>query len=97
MCCGAKSSPSRMSFTRGGQPQRQAGISASASTSSVSAPPAAVTFEYTGTTGLTVVSPTTGKRYRFDAPGAQLEVDSRDQSMLLYVPNLRPVRFARSS
>jgi len=50
-----------------------------------------------GRTGLTVVSPVTGKRYRFDAPGATVAVDPRDKSMLLNVPNLRQTRFARGS
>jgi hypothetical protein len=32
-------------------------------------------FTYTGNTGLTVVSPISGKRYRFEQPGAKLVVD----------------------
>ena len=56
-----------------------------------------VLFEYVGRTGLTVVSPVTGKRYRFDAPGATVAVDPRDKSMLLNVPYLRQTRFARGS
>jgi hypothetical protein len=89
MCCGAKSTP-RPLATRPVAFRAQAG-----SPSSAPAAPASVVFEYTGTTGLTVVSPVTGKRYRFDAPGAQLAVDPRDRNMLLYVPNLRPTRFSR--
>ena len=88
MCCGAKSTP-RPNAARFLAPRPQAGPSPE------SAPPASVVFEYTGATGLTVVSPVTGKRYRFDAPGAQLTVDPRDHNMLLYVPNLRPTRFSR--
>jgi hypothetical protein len=56
-----------------------------------------VLFEYVGRTGLTVVSPATGKRYRFDSTGSQVAVDPRDKSMLLQVPNLRPIRFRRDS
>ncbi len=46
-------------------------------------------FEYVGATGLTVISPATGKRYRFDGPGARLAIDARDQAWLGSVPNLR--------
>jgi len=105
VCCGAKPSRTRAVFTRTAQPRPHSFSSSSAQPSAppsspspqTSAPPqpASLVFEYTGPTGMTVVSPTTGKRYRFDAPGAQLTVDARDQAMLLYVPNLRPVRFAR--
>ena len=35
-------------------------------------------FEYFGKTGLTVVSPTTGKQYRFNHPGARVEIDASD-------------------
>jgi len=51
--------------------------------------PSAARFEYIGKTALTVVSPLTGKRYRFRQPGERLEVDVRDQSWLTFVPNLR--------
>jgi len=87
MCCGAKPTQ-RLNPARTILPRTQAGSSSAAPSA-----PASVVFEYTGATGLTVVSPVTGKRYRFDAPGAQLTVDPRDHNMLLYVPNLRPARF----
>jgi hypothetical protein len=45
-------------------------------------------FRYTGATALTVVGPITGRRYRFIAPGAVLEVDSRDAPSLATVPHL---------
>ena len=48
-----------------------------------------VMFEYVGNTGMTVVGPATGKRYRFDRPGARLEVDLRDRRALAGVPHLR--------
>jgi len=47
-------------------------------------------FEYVGVTPLTVVSPITGKTYRFDRPGARVEVDARDRSWVAFVPNLVP-------
>ncbi len=49
----------------------------------------AARFEYVGRTALTVVSPLTGKKYRFPQPGVQVEVDPRDQSWIAFVPNLK--------
>ena len=48
-------------------------------------------FEYVGITALTVVSPVTRKTYRFERPGARVEVDVRDRSWVAFVPNLVPV------
>jgi hypothetical protein len=48
-------------------------------------------FEYVGNTALTVVSPRTGRRYRFDHPGAKVEIDLRDRPWLASVPHLRQV------
>jgi hypothetical protein len=48
-------------------------------------------FEYVGATALTVVSPLTQKTYRFERPGARLEVDARDRSWVAFVPNLARV------
>ena len=50
-----------------------------------------VLFQYTGKTALTVVSSKTGRRYRFDAPGARVEIDLRDRPLLADVPNLRQI------
>lgn len=52
---------------------------------------AVVYFEYLGKTGLTVLGPITGKRYRFDGPAARVAVDLRDRLSLAAVPNLRQV------
>jgi hypothetical protein len=49
-------------------------------------------FEYTGRTGMTVRGPATGRRYRFDYPGARVFVDLRDRAALAAVPHLRQVR-----
>lgn len=57
-------------------------------------PPArrfSVTFEYVGSTALTVVGPVTGRRYRFDRRGARVVVDPRDRPGLARVPRLREV------
>lgn len=48
-------------------------------------------FQYTGTTGATVTGGVTGRRYRFDHPGAIVAVDARDARSLAAVPMLRPV------
>ena len=49
----------------------------------------AIRFEYVGATGLTVVGPVTGKRYRFDNHGSRVLIDSRDASSMATVPHLR--------
>lgn len=52
---------------------------------------AAVLFEYTGRTGLTIVGPATRTSYRFDRPGARAIVDARDRTALAAVPVLRQI------
>ncbi|HKQ76131.1 MAG TPA: hypothetical protein VJ810_20725 [Blastocatellia bacterium] len=52
---------------------------------------AVVYFEYLGATGLTVLGPVTGNRYRFDRHGARVAVDLRDRLSMAAVPNLRQV------
>jgi hypothetical protein len=92
MCCGAKSKTTQARF-----------ISQSMRIPSPAAPlpdynatkPSSVQFEYVGKTRMTVISPNTGIRYHFEAPGTQVTVDPRDQVMMLHVPDLRPVRFTR--
>jgi len=49
-------------------------------------------FEYVGATALTIVSPFTGKTYRFEKPGARAEVDLRDRSWMAFVPSLVPTK-----
>jgi hypothetical protein len=49
-------------------------------------------FQYLGRTGLTVVGPVSGNRYRFNGHGAIVAVDPRDRLSLSTVPNLRQVR-----
>ena len=50
-----------------------------------------VFFEYVGRSGLTVIGPASGRRYRFEKPGARLEVDLKDRRSLAGVPYLRQV------
>jgi hypothetical protein len=52
-------------------------------------------FEYVGATALVVEGPVTGKRYRFPAPGAVVEVDLLDRGAVAAVPHLRELRFPR--
>ena len=47
-----------------------------------------VTFEYQGMAAKTVVSPITGRTYRFTHPGARVSVDPRDTAWLTFTPNL---------
>lgn len=49
-------------------------------------------FEYTGKTALTVVSPLTGKSYRFPRPATRVEVDTQDRVWLASMPNLKRTR-----
>ena len=51
-----------------------------------------VYFQYIGKTGLTVMGPMTRKFYRFDSPGAVVEVDPMDRRALEVVSALRHVR-----
>ena len=51
--------------------------------------PRATLFEYTGSTAMTVIGPMSGARYRFDAPGAKLQIDMRDAPSMAAVPNVR--------
>jgi hypothetical protein len=77
---------------RGTSPQPQA---FSPGSSAMPPPPArrfVACFEYVGRTALTVLGPVTGKRYRFDGPGARVVVDLRDRPSLAAVPHLREIR-----
>lgn len=51
-----------------------------------------VFFEYVGRTSLTVIGPKSGRRYRFDNPGAKVEVDLRDRPWLAAMAMLRETR-----
>lgn len=51
--------------------------------------PAMVRFVYTGGTRLVAEGPVTRRRYRFEHPGAIVEVDGRDAPSFAAIPNLR--------
>jgi hypothetical protein len=48
-------------------------------------------YEYTGMTGMTVIGGVTGRRYRFDRPGARVGVEPVDNLSIAAVPGLRRV------
>ncbi|MEP7232136.1 MAG: hypothetical protein ABI691_17880 [Ginsengibacter sp.] len=50
------------------------------------------TFEYTGKTALSVTGKVTGTQYRFNAPGNQQNIDTRDATSLMTVPVLRRLK-----
>ena len=53
-----------------------------------------VVFRYDGSTSLTIIGATTGRKYWFDRPGAEVAVDLRDRSSVARVPRVREVRVA---
>jgi hypothetical protein len=52
----------------------------------------AVPFVYAGNTAMTVIGPVSGVQYRFDHPGARVEVDARDRILLASLRQLRQVK-----
>lgn len=83
-CCGRGVSPSGASFASG-WPSAAPRVSAGPRRYSH------VFFEYTGGTALTVVGRATGKRYRFERPGARVAVDPIDKPSIAGVSQLRIV------
>lgn len=83
MCCGRNRTQMRATVS---PPSRPA----------VNAPPqklpSHVSFVNIGNTAITVKGPITGLEYRFDRPGARLEVDWRDRILLASIRQLRQVR-----
>jgi len=78
MCCGGArttNGPSAVPTDRGGA-QNETGT---------------VRFTYVGRTRLGIVGGATAKLYRFEGPGAIVEVDPRDAYGLSTVPQLRRV------
>jgi len=91
MCCGHGRKQLTASFsTQSRSPQNRSSQSASAAQGATASQSGSL-FEYVGNTGLTVVGPATGARYRFERPGARLNVDVRDHVGLARVPVLRLV------
>jgi hypothetical protein len=69
------------------------GRTRSALEASAHAPPR-IRFAYVGRTALSVIGGATGRQYRFDGPGAELEVDARDAPGLATIPVLEERRQA---
>lgn len=70
------------------QPQQTNSRPASALPESAS-PMRTLRFENTGPSAVRVVSPSTGRTYRFSGAGARVEADPRDRALLTTVPGLR--------
>jgi len=49
-------------------------------------------YEYTGGSGMTVIGPVSSLRYRFEHPGAKVQIDPRDIASMAGLPNLRRIR-----
>jgi hypothetical protein len=54
--------------------------------------PSSASFVYTGNTALTVTGPISGFEYKFDRPGARVEVDWRDRILLASIRQLQQVK-----
>ena len=50
-----------------------------------------IRYEYVGATGMTVVGPATGRRYRFEGHGSRALIDPRDALSMATVPHVRRV------
>ena len=90
MCCGS----SRRNISTGAhRAERSPAVQPQRSTPArpPAAPSAKPVFEYIGGTALTIVSPISRKTYRFERPGARVEVEPRDRSWVAFVPNLKRV------
>ena len=70
-CCGKQ----REEFYRTNEIHRAHNLAISTTTQPRVTHQFVVCFEYVGKTGLTVRGPVSGKRYRFDSPGARVIVD----------------------
>ena len=88
MCCGKKRAEEAQTTQLHPAPKPEEKITAQPQPES----DPLVYFQYLGTKGLTVTAPTSGKRYRFDSPGAIVVVDPRDRGALAGVSVLRQVR-----
>lgn len=87
-CCGKKRAEARKGAEAQSRPEPIWGVAWRISAETDTVP----CFQYVGKAGLTVLGPRTGKRYRFDHPGAVVAVDPRDRRALAAVSLLRQVR-----
>ncbi len=88
-CCGQRR-------VLGGAPFRPASTTTTASSSQPVASPKPrpvlrLVYEYSGNGAFTVASSTSGRRYRFEHPGARIEVDPRDRTLMASLRQVRRV------
>jgi hypothetical protein len=86
-CCGQR----RQQISRAMPVQRAINPAPASNVNRAPGTPRTSTFQYVGKTALTAVGPVSGRNYRFNHPGAIVEVDPRDRASLASVPNLRQV------
>ena len=91
MCCGHGRKQSTASYSTQNRSPQTRSSQMSPTTPSPAGAQTGSLFEYVGNTGLTVVGPATGARYRFERPGARMQVDLRDHVGLARIPVLRHV------
>lgn len=48
-------------------------------------------YEYSGNGAFTIASSSSGRRYRFERAGAQIEVDPRDRALMATLPHVRRI------
>ena len=81
-CCGSR----RTTIDIRPRPRPTVAAGVASETSRSGAP---VAFAYTGATRLMAEGTVTRRRYRFDHPGAIVEVDARDAPAFAAIPHLR--------
>jgi hypothetical protein len=81
MCCGRDRVQQRTIFT---PPENRQGHAANPQ-------PRVVSLIYAGNTSLTVTGPVSGIQYRFERPGARVEVDARDRVLLASIRQLQQI------
>jgi hypothetical protein len=92
MCCGkGRQQLTRMSQASGSRIRPNVAATRPAAPAIARSSTAMPLYQYVGRTALTVVSPATGRQYRFDRPGAVQQVDLRDRQWLERVPDVKPV------
>jgi hypothetical protein len=85
-CCGRQTTPMMAPVNAGSL--RQGPRSAGSGRSQAIARTYAY-FEYVGRSAMTVTGGVTGRRYRFERPGARVAVDPTDRPSLSKVPHLK--------
>jgi hypothetical protein len=100
-CCGGRHNAARSGRrTTAAEPGNQPQVPPARTTAGLDSPPprarrgGGITqthVRYEGRTGLTAIGGATGTRYRFDHPGATVQVHPRDLASLARVPGLRQV------